>query len=61
MSIFVHALALFPALAAAIVAIAALADRREAVTLNALRALDETARDHAAPLHDELVTDGCAA
>lgn len=43
MSIFVHALALFPAVAAAIVALAAFADRRDTSALNALRALDDVA------------------
>lgn len=61
MSIFVHALALLPAVAAAIVALAALADRRETTALNALRALDDTALDPSAPVGDELGTDVCAA
>lgn len=46
MSLFVHALAFLPAVAVAIVAVAAYADRRETIALNALRTFDEEAELH---------------
>ncbi len=51
MSVFMHALALLPAVVVVVVVVAALADRRDASALNGLRALDsmghvETPRIH---------------
>jgi hypothetical protein len=58
MSLFVYALAVsLPAVSAAIVAIAVLADRRETNALNALRAIDA----HAPASPHTMVPHDCAA
>jgi hypothetical protein len=56
MSFIVHALALFPAVAVAIVGLVVFADRRDTAALNALRMLDQRPDER-----DELTSESYAA